>query len=55
MTEVIDFVNKVAPRRAFAIHDGQLNERGLESVNGWLEEETDPGYGYRYLRPGESA
>ncbi|MFG3259546.1 MBL fold metallo-hydrolase [Streptomyces sp. NPDC048172] len=51
--EAIDFVRAVAPRRAFAIHDAQLNERGLSSVNGWLTEETD--CGYRYLRPGESA
>lgn len=51
-TEAIDFVNAVAPRRAFGIHDGQINERGLGSVNGWLAEQAD--HGYRYLRPGES-
>lgn len=51
-TEAIGFVNAVAPRRAFGIHDGQINERGLSSVNGWLAERTD--HGYRYLRPGES-
>ncbi|WP_431954526.1 MBL fold metallo-hydrolase [Actinacidiphila sp. bgisy167] len=51
-TEVIDFVNAVAPRRAFGVHDGQCNEFGLDSVNGWLAEQTD--HGYRYLRPGES-
>ncbi|WP_431962293.1 MBL fold metallo-hydrolase [Actinacidiphila sp. bgisy160] len=51
-TEAIDFVNAVAPRRTFGIHDGQINERGLGSVNGWLAEQTD--HGYRYLRPGES-
>ncbi|MGH3313634.1 MAG: MBL fold metallo-hydrolase [Streptomyces sp.] len=50
--EAIDFVNAVKPQRAFAIHDGQINERGLSSVNRWLAEETDSGY--RYLRPGES-
>jgi L-ascorbate metabolism protein UlaG (beta-lactamase superfamily) len=50
--EAIGFVNAVGPRRAFAVHDGQLNDRGLSSVNGWLAEETDSGY--RYLRPGES-
>jgi L-ascorbate metabolism protein UlaG (beta-lactamase superfamily) len=50
--EAIDFVKAVKPRRAFAIHDAQLNDRGLSSVNGWLAEETD--CGYRYLSPGES-
>lgn len=50
--EAIDFVNAVAPRRAFGIHDGQINERGLSSVNGWLAEQTD--HGYRYLRTGRS-
>ena len=53
MAEVIDFVRAIGPRRAFAVHDAQLNDRGLASVNGWLGEETDNGY--RYLAPGESA
>ncbi|MET7386098.1 MBL fold metallo-hydrolase [Streptomyces sp. NPDC005529] len=51
-TEVLDFVNAIDPQRSFAIHDAQINERGLSSVNAWLAEETDNGY--RYLRPGES-
>ncbi|MDJ1131696.1 MBL fold metallo-hydrolase [Streptomyces iconiensis] len=51
-SEAIDFVRAVAPRRAFPIHEAQLNDRGLSSVNGWLAEETDSGY--RYLSPGES-
>ncbi|MFJ3309596.1 MBL fold metallo-hydrolase [Streptomyces sp. NPDC086549] len=50
--EAIDFVKAVKPQRAFAIHDAQINDRGLSSVNGWLTEETNNGY--RYLRPGES-
>jgi L-ascorbate metabolism protein UlaG (beta-lactamase superfamily) len=50
--EAIDFVKAVSPRRAIAIHDAQLNDRGLGSINGWLTQETDSGY--RYLRPGES-
>jgi L-ascorbate metabolism protein UlaG (beta-lactamase superfamily) len=53
MAEAIDFVKAIKPGRAFAIHDAQVNDRGLSSVNGWLAEET--GSGYRYLRPGESA
>ncbi|MET7311871.1 MBL fold metallo-hydrolase [Streptomyces sp. NPDC005571] len=52
MAEAIDFVKAVKPQRAFAIHDAQINDRGLSSVNGWLAEETDSGY--RYLMPGES-
>jgi hypothetical protein len=50
--EAIDFVKAIKPQRAFAIHDAQINDRGLSSVNGWLAEETDNGY--RYLKPGES-
>ncbi|MEU0148987.1 MBL fold metallo-hydrolase [Streptomyces sp. NPDC006288] len=52
MAEAIDFVKAVRPQRTFAIHDAQINDRGLSSVNGWLAEETDSGY--RYLMPGES-
>jgi len=51
--EAIDFVRAVAPDRAFLIHDGQVNERGLSSLDSWLARETDAGY--RYLAPGESA
>jgi L-ascorbate metabolism protein UlaG (beta-lactamase superfamily) len=51
--EAIEFVKAIQPQRAFAIHDAQLNDRGLSGVNGWLAEETDSGY--RYLTPGESA
>jgi L-ascorbate metabolism protein UlaG (beta-lactamase superfamily) len=50
--EAIDFVKSVDPQRAFAIHDAQINARGLSSVNGWLAQETR--CGYRYLAPGES-
>ncbi|OEV05870.1 MBL fold metallo-hydrolase [Streptomyces nanshensis] len=50
--EAIDFVKAVGPQRSFAIHDAQINDRGLSSVNGWLTEQTE--CGYRYLRPGES-
>ncbi|MET8132372.1 MULTISPECIES: MBL fold metallo-hydrolase [unclassified Streptomyces] len=51
-SEAIDFVKAIAPQRAFAIHDAQINDRGLASVNGWLAQETD--HCYRYLSPGES-
>jgi hypothetical protein len=52
IAEAIDFVKAIKPQRALAIHDAQVNDRGLSSVNGWLAEETDSGY--RYLTPGES-
>ena len=50
--DAIDFVRAVDPQRAFPIHDAQLNERGMGSINGWLREQTD--HGYRYLAPRES-
>ncbi|TRO59118.1 MBL fold metallo-hydrolase [Streptomyces sp. IB201691-2A2] len=50
--EAISFVKAIEPRRAFPIHDAQINDRGLSSVNGWLAESTD--CDYRFLAPGES-
>ncbi|MEU6078320.1 MBL fold metallo-hydrolase [Micromonospora sp. NPDC047074] len=52
LTEAIDFAVAVGARRVFPIHDAQLNERGLASVDGWFAE-TVPGY--RFLAPGTSA
>ncbi|MGW0436674.1 MBL fold metallo-hydrolase [Micromonospora sp. NPDC003197] len=52
VAEAINFVKAIKPRRAFAIHDAQINDRGLASVNGWLTEETSGGY--QYLLPGDS-
>ena len=51
--EAIDFLRAVRPERAFGIHDGQINRRGRQSINGWLGEEG--GGGYHWLAPGESA
>jgi L-ascorbate metabolism protein UlaG (beta-lactamase superfamily) len=51
LAEAIEFVRAVNPERAFAIHDGQINERGLASVNDWLGRAA----AYRYLAPGETA
>lgn len=53
LTEAIDFARTVAASRVHPIHDAQLNERGLASVNGWFAETL--GDRYRYLAPGESA
>ncbi|MER5335815.1 MBL fold metallo-hydrolase [Micromonospora sp. NPDC002717] len=52
LTEAIDFALTAGAERVFPIHDAQLNDRGLASVNGWFTE-TVPGY--RFLAPGESA
>ncbi|MFI7548884.1 MBL fold metallo-hydrolase [Micromonospora sediminimaris] len=51
LTEAIDFAVGVGAAEVLPIHDAQLNERGLASVNGWFGE-TVPGY--RYLAPGET-
>lgn len=52
LTEAIAFATTVGAGRVFPIHDAQLNDRGLASVNAWFGE-TVPGY--RYLPPGGTA
>ncbi len=52
MAEAIEFLQAVRPIRAFAIHDGLLNQRGLTGVNSWL---ASAGPDYRWLAPGKSA
>ncbi|BCK66782.1 hypothetical protein Srufu_007350 [Streptomyces libani subsp. rufus] len=37
---------QVKPERAYGIHDAQINERGLHSVNGWPDEEAGGCYGW---------
>jgi L-ascorbate metabolism protein UlaG (beta-lactamase superfamily) len=49
--EAVDFAREVGADEVFGIHDGQLNERGLSSVNDWLTELVPT---YRYLAAGES-
>jgi L-ascorbate metabolism protein UlaG (beta-lactamase superfamily) len=51
--EAIDFVRAITPERAYGIHDGQLNERGLSSLNGWLTDECAGRY--HRLAPGARA
>jgi L-ascorbate metabolism protein UlaG (beta-lactamase superfamily) len=53
LVEAIDFVRVIRPQRTIPIHDAQVNERGLSSINGWFAEQTDAGY--RWLAPGETA
>lgn len=52
-SEAIHFVQAIAPDRAFGIHDAQVNERGLTSLNGWLEDQG--GTHYQWLQPGTTA
>ena len=52
-SEAVAFVRDVQPERAFGIHDGQVNERALDSINGWLAEHG--GTGYTWLAPGTDA
>jgi L-ascorbate metabolism protein UlaG (beta-lactamase superfamily) len=52
-TEAIGFIQAIAPRRAFGMHEAQLNDRGLDAVNRWLGYAV--GTDYRYLAPGETA
>jgi L-ascorbate metabolism protein UlaG (beta-lactamase superfamily) len=49
--EAIDFVRAVDPRRTVPIHEGQVNERGLDILNHHLAANTTNGY--RYLAPRE--
>jgi L-ascorbate metabolism protein UlaG (beta-lactamase superfamily) len=46
--EAIAFFQSVAPRRAFGIHDGQINERAIGSINGWFGQRSE----YEWLAPG---
>ena len=46
--EAIAFLEAVAPRRAFGIHDGQINERAIGSINSWLGQRSE----YQWLAAG---
>ncbi|GAA4694834.1 MBL fold metallo-hydrolase [Phytohabitans rumicis] len=50
LSESIEFARAVKPRRAFALHDGILNEAGLTIVNTHLTRLS--GTEYRWLEPG---
>jgi L-ascorbate metabolism protein UlaG (beta-lactamase superfamily) len=47
--QLIDYVREVAPRRAFAVHDGALNDLGLSMLVGLLGE-NGPGSGAPFGR-----
>ncbi|WP_433390511.1 MBL fold metallo-hydrolase [Micromonospora sp. KLBMP9576] len=53
--DMIGYLRRMAPRRAYAIHDGLLNEWGLKVLDDVLAmEATRAGADIRRLRPGES-
>lgn len=49
-SEAVAFARAVGPKRAVGIHDGQVNERALASLNHWLKEHG--GTDYRWVTPG---
>jgi L-ascorbate metabolism protein UlaG (beta-lactamase superfamily) len=49
--ESIEFLRAVAPRQAFALHDGLINDNGLSIINRLLS--MLGGTSYRRLTPGE--
>jgi L-ascorbate metabolism protein UlaG (beta-lactamase superfamily) len=54
-SEMIDYVRGVAPRRAYAIHDGLLNANGIGLTERMLMVAGQPtGADYVWLEPGQS-
>ncbi|MBQ1074492.1 MBL fold metallo-hydrolase [Micromonospora sp. C31] len=49
-SESLDFLRAVAPRRAYALHDGLLNDNGLNVLNGNFARLSE--VDYRRLEPG---
>jgi L-ascorbate metabolism protein UlaG (beta-lactamase superfamily) len=54
VSEMIDYAREVAPRRAYAIHDGLLNANGLGLMQNLLKMAEPPGAQYVRLEPGTS-
>jgi L-ascorbate metabolism protein UlaG (beta-lactamase superfamily) len=52
VSEMIDYAREVAPRRAYAIHDGLLNANGLGLMQNLLKVAQPPGAEYVRLEPG---
>lgn len=50
--EAVDFMRASQYRRAFGIHDGQVNDRAIGSINRWYG--IGSGHRYEYLPPGAS-
>jgi L-ascorbate metabolism protein UlaG (beta-lactamase superfamily) len=54
VSEMIDYAREVAPRRAYAIHDGLLNANGLGLMRSLLKVAEPAGAEYVRLEPGTS-
>jgi L-ascorbate metabolism protein UlaG (beta-lactamase superfamily) len=55
LSELIDYARAVGPQRAYAIHDGLLNARGLAGLENWLKIAAEPvGGTFTRLAPGTS-
>ncbi|MEU4830399.1 MBL fold metallo-hydrolase [Streptosporangium sp. NPDC023615] len=53
--EMVEYLRRVRPARAFATHDGLLNDRGHRMIDRWLEMESEHQRAdMRRLPPGES-
>lgn len=53
--ELIDYLREVAPERAYSVHDGLVNDIGLQIIDGTLGGEgKQQGKEFRRLAPGES-
>ena len=53
VSEMVDYAREVAPQRAYAIHEGLLNARGLALLDDWLERAAEPlGATFTRLEPG---
>ncbi len=55
VSEMVDYAREVGPQRAYAIHDGLLNARGLAILDNWLKIAAEPvGGTFARLEPGTS-
>jgi hypothetical protein len=53
--DLIVYLRTMAPRRAYAIHDGLINEWGIKVLESVLDSEAERlGADIRRLKPGES-
>lgn len=55
VSEMVDYAREVAPRRAYAVHDGLVNDNGLAVLEGWLQKAGEPlDATFARLEPGTS-
>lgn len=55
VSEMVDYAREVAPRRAYAIHDGLVNQNGLWVLENWLQKAAEPlDATFSRLEPGAS-